>query len=366
MTGLLRYIVQRLYRPGSLKARADLMKALPLVVMVVALVVTPLSLRAFNSWVSASGTNVSYLPSFETRRTRRGFRPGEIEHLRAVAPTWVFIGDSMLGTRIDSQLLEETAGNGEYKVAVLMHAASGPAYWYLVFKNILLPSGVKPRMTFFFFRDTNLTDTMFRLQNNLGDVLDEVARDEEPALDAVVAAHQRGAWSRIDAALDRWYEVNTAVAWMQPSVRRWYAFWKYPDPAARLSFENAIEKEFNENFRRDLGADIGATDAVPRIAHALPASVLPLIVTLSKQHQVPVCFVRVQRRPVNNHPPPDSPALATYIGELRAYLQSQGQCFYDETGDPELTLDLYEDGDHVRDRIAYTKIFRRRLDPLFR
>jgi hypothetical protein len=31
-----------------------------------------------------------------------------------------------------------------------------------------------------------------------------------------------------------------------------------------------------------------------------------------------------------------------------------------------MTLDLYEDGDHVLDRIRYTRIFRRRLDPLFR
>ena len=31
-----------------------------------------------------------------------------------------------------------------------------------------------------------------------------------------------------------------------------------------------------------------------------------------------------------------------------------------------MTLDLYEDGDHVLDRLRYTRIFRRRLDPLFR
>jgi hypothetical protein len=40
--------------------------------------------------------------------------------------------------------------------------------------------------------------------------------------------------------------------------------------------------------------------------------------------------------------------------------------FHDDTGDPELTLDLYDDGDHVGDRLRYTEIFRKRLDPLFR
>jgi hypothetical protein len=153
---------------------------------------------------------------------------------------------------------------------------------------------------------------------------------------------------------------------MQPSVRRWYAFWKYPDPGARLSFENVIEEDFNQNFRRDLAADIGVTEQVPEFSRALPASVLPSIVELSKQHNVPVCFVRVQRRPTGNRPPEQSPALAQYVADFRAWAESQGECFYDETGDPELTLDLYEDGDHFRDRLAYTRIFRRRLDPLFR
>ena len=31
-----------------------------------------------------------------------------------------------------------------------------------------------------------------------------------------------------------------------------------------------------------------------------------------------------------------------------------------------MTLDLYEDGDHFDDRLRYTEIFRKRLDPLFR
>jgi hypothetical protein len=334
--------------------------------MAIALAVTPLSLRAFNTLVGASGRNVSYLPSLENRHSRKSFRLEAVERVRDAAPEWMFIGDSMLGTRIEPQLLGELSGTRDRMVGVLLHAASGPSYWYLAFKNVLVASGVTPRMTFFFFRDTNFTDTMFRLQSSIGDALDEVAREHEPALDAIIASRQRGGWSRIDAALSRYYDVDTAAAWMQPTVRRWYAYWKYPNAEERLRFENVIEEEFNQNFRRDLAADIGATSDVPEFAHVLPSSVLPLIVELSKQHRIPVCFVRVQRRPEENRPPPQSPELSRYIADFRAWAESQGACFYDETGDPELTLDLYEDGDHFRDRIVYTKIFRSRLDSLFR
>ena len=61
-----------------------------------------------------------------------------------------------------------------------------------------------------------------------------------------------------------------------------------------------------------------------------------------------------------------SVTAATAAFPFRAWAQANGACFYDETGDPELTIDLYEDGDHFADRLAYTRLFRRRLDSLFR
>jgi hypothetical protein len=342
------------------------LEALPFAMMLLALVITPLLLPRFNHVVDASGKNLSYLPSFESRRARKGFRTGPIEQLAHANPEWVFIGDSMLGTRIDPMLLGEISGPGTRNVLVLLQAASGPSYWYLAFKNILVASQVRPRMTFFFFRDTNMTDTLFRLQSSLGDALDEVAHEQERELDALVAARRRGAWSHVDAALNRLYEVDTASAWMHPSVRRWYALWKYPNPGDRMNFEQVIEENFNENFRRDVAADIGSADDTADFERDLPTSVLPLIAELSTAHRLPVCFVRVQRRPEGGRPPTQPPALIRYVVDFRAWAESQGLCFYDETGDPELTLDLYEDGDHVLDRLAYTRIFRRRLDPLFR
>jgi hypothetical protein len=172
----------------------------------------------------------------------------------------------------------------------------------------------------------------------------------------------------VDHALNRAYDVDTTFAWLHPTIRRWYAYWKYPDPSARLRFENVIEENFNENFRRDLAADIGEAEAEADVdfGRDLPSSVLPLIMDLAQQHQLTVCFVRVQRRPVGNQPPPQSPALLKYVADFRAWATAQGAYFHDDTGDPEMTLDLYEDGDHVLDRIRYTRIFRRRLDPLFR
>jgi hypothetical protein len=58
------------------------LKSLPFLAMLVALAVTPLSLRAFNNLMDATGKNQSYLPSYENRRSRKGFRTVPVERMR--------------------------------------------------------------------------------------------------------------------------------------------------------------------------------------------------------------------------------------------------------------------------------------------
>jgi hypothetical protein len=69
---------------------------------------------------------------------------------------------------------------------------------------------------------------------------------------------------------------------------------------------------------------------------------------------------------VGGRPPEQSPKLQRYVADLRRWLDENGATFHDDTGDPEQTLDLYADGDHIANRRRYTEIFRQRLDPLLR
>jgi hypothetical protein len=71
----------------------------------------------------------------------------------------------------------------------------------------------------------------------------------------------------------------------------------------------------------------------------------------------------VQRRPLDNRPPYQSPALQRYVARLARYIEANGGIFFDDTGDPAQTLDWYEDGDHLsRDgRRRYTEQFATRL-----
>jgi len=77
--------------------------------------------------------------------------------------------------------------------------------------------------------------------------------------------------------------------------------------------------------------------------------------------------VRAQRRPIGGRPPYQSPALQRYVADLKAYVEANGAVFMDDNGDPNLTLDLYGDGDHLshEGRQRYTELFAPRLARLF-
>jgi hypothetical protein len=341
--------------------------ALSMAVVLIGIAVAPLSLRALNAAVAGELPPLGYLPSLQIRRTHQPFNEDAIGQLRYGNPAWVFIGDSMLGSRIDPLHLGRISGTQDEIVSFLFHPATGPAWWYLAFKNHLLPSGVRPRATFIFFRDTNLTDTLFRLEPAYGAALDLVARPPvERELDAVVSQRRRGAWHQLHDALSRLYQSDYAASWMEPGLRRWFVHRQRRSPAAVEAFEHQLYETFYiDNLRYDVAADMVAEEN-PDFHRDLPTSVLPLIADLAKQHGLTVCFVRVQRRPIGGQPPEQSDPLVRYVADLRQWLDRNGMLFHDDTGDPEMTLDLYADGDHVGNRRAYTDIFRRRLDPLFR
>lgn len=340
---------------------------LALVLVIAAAFVAPLSLRAVNHATVGDPPGLGYLPALELDREHRPFNPQPIDNLRRGQPPWVFIGDSMMGTRIDPVYLGELSTTHDEMVALLYHPATGPAWWYLAFKNHLIASGIRPRAVFVFFRDTNLTDTLFRLESLYGNALDDVAHEDEAELNALVAARRRGIWSTVHTTAVRLYQTDVATGWLEPAIRRWFVNFRYPDPSVRLRFDRSLNDRFDlANLRPNVAADLGGANDTADFARDLPTSVLPSMLRLAKEHQQHLVFVRVQRRPKGTVPPPQSPNLRRYVRDLKTWLEAQGAGFHDDWGDPEMPESLYRDGDHVRDRRRYTEIFRTRLDPLFR
>lgn len=340
--------------------RGLLLAALALLTLLV-----PLSLRIVNTAHGVHAQTPSYLPALEGPRTREPFNATPIGELAGMQPGLVAIGDSMAGTRIDPRRLQELSG---LTVAPLLHAGSGSAWWYLVLKNWVVASCIRPRYVLILFRDTNLTNVMYRLDEQYRWMIDFAAHEREDELNAVIASAVQGPWHQVPAAVERAYGADDARRWMEPAVSGTIGRVLIPSRRKRTDFMAKMNARFGlEHMRPMEAADLqAAADREADFGRHVNRSVLPLMLRDARAAGLTLCFVRVQRRPVEGRPPYQSPALRRYVRDLRAYLEGNGAKLHDETGDSALTLDMYEDGDHIakEHRRLYTSILFERLRPL--
>ena len=329
--------------------------AVGLLTLILVTLLTPALVPAVNWWHAAEPFPPTYLPALEGPRFRLAFEESRVSDLQRLNPGYVVIGDSMAGTRIDERRLGELAGT---PVAPLLQPGSGSAFWYLALKNWVIASGIKPRLVMIFFRDDNLTDLMFRLDQQFRWALDLAARDREDDLNALIA-QRVGPLHRAHAIAGRWSGAEEARQWIEPGLVRLPAEWMIQSRRRRAEFLESMNVRLGfEHLRPMRAADIQVGDA-PTLdfARDVERSVLPLMFRDANRAGLTLCFVRVQRRPLANGPPPQTPQLLAYVDALGQYVRGRGGILHDDTGDPALTLDMYKDGDHLaRDaRRAYTE-----------
>ena len=333
-------------------------QVLSLCVVIAGALLLPLGLRAINAVLPGAATRASYLPTIETPRPREPFDEDAATALREAQPEFVVIGDSMAGIRIDPRHLSRVTGRS---VAGLYQQGSPVPYWYLQLKNMVVGNGLtKVRGAIFFFRDDQLTT---QVQVN-GPILDRVARDHEPELDRILAAHRLGAFSDVHRAARALYQFDLTRVWLEPKLTRAPAF---ALPAAAGPPGDLIDAINDDVFALDKlrkfdAADLPqAQDAFLDFNAQVHRSVLPEIIRVAATANIRLAFIRVQRRPLPDGPPEQTEALARYIADLRAYLAARGASFHDDRGDPHQPLSVYADGDHLQSsqRIPYTERFAR-------
>jgi len=334
--------------------------------LVVLVLLVPLVIRVANAERGDRRLPPTYLPALEGPRARLDFDAGPVHELVSTRPSYVFIGDSMTGTRIDEGRLGQLAGR---PVKLLLQAGSGSVFWYLALKNWVIASGTKPRAVFILFRDTNLTDVLFRLNDTFRWSVDKVAHDREDELNAVIARRVSTPAQQLARAVERVYQGDRARSWIEPALVTWPTHMLMRTRHHRDDFTVRMNERFGLDHLRPFEmADVQASDdAEADFARFADRSVLPLMLRDARAAGVTLCLVRVQRRPIGGVPPVQSERMRRYVHDLAAYVEAHGGVFRDETGDPALTLDMYEDGDHLarEARGRYTEIFFDRLRPLF-
>lgn len=320
-------------------------------VVLLSILAAPLGWRAaLSAWGPpvgiASTAPLSYLPAAELRREREPFDPKPLDEIKTTNPGAIIIGDSMAG-RVDPVRLGELIDNRP--VTTLVAPATGSGWWYLAFKNYVVASGMHPKWVFVFFRDTNMTDPMFRLLEPYRVKLDWAAHDLEPELNDIVGQRLQGPWYRVHETAERVYSVDRARNWLEPKLAPWLAR-VTTGVRKKQQLLDGLNTAFGlEHLRPIAQADLAAADDQDAdFAANIDRSLLPGWVKLAQEHQLRVCFIKILRRPTpDGQPPPESPALQQYTKDLRAWLEARGMVFFDDRDNPAMVKLPYADGDHT-------------------
>lgn len=293
-----------------------------------------------------------------------------LDEINTARPDYVFLGNSMLQTRIDPSLLSARLGSDS---CYLMWSPGAESAWaHQALKNIVLASVHRPKKVFLFFRDVYLTLPTHRTGDQYWWRIERLSHESEPEL------------ARAMNAARTWQEK------LQYRLGLIYPVQKYREKACyllewlagqmlapgKVPYGAPVAKDYNDLF--DLGgmkaveaaddADFSMDDLeIYDFDGMVRNSLLPSMLQMAKDRGVELVFVRVQRRPSGNGPPRQPEELRRYIGKLQQYLHDHGARFYDFTGDPEIGLDDYLDGDHIRPerKARSTELFLKRMGEYF-
>ncbi len=288
-------------------------------------------------------------------------------------PRFVFIGNSMLWSRIDDDLLSELLGGVPVYSIVNFGGLSG--IHYLALKYLLIPSGIRPKRVFIFFRGTTLVQPAMR---TTGPYFETLIKRISPAPDPEFErlAHGRAVTGAggIRGILNRLFTVQGNRKTVRDALGQAALLLAVPglDDSHRRQRQQLLRRVNDRFSLKNVGAamdreSMHSSDRDPLdFRSAVKDSFLPAILRLGREHHLPLAFIRVQERPPADGVVQDSPEMERFMAELRAFLEENGAALYDFTGDPGLPLSMYGQGDHIREPKEYTPLFFKRVRALLR
>jgi hypothetical protein len=299
-------------------------------------------------------------------------------------PDYVFIGNSMLDSRISPWRIQQLAD--DQGVSSIADGGSYVPTWYLRLKNDVVNAGLRPKTAFIFFRDTALTD---RPHAHRLPFLELIMDGDEPVFDAVWSPSF--AHNTADPFVDKVYRIRRQPLTADGVVQHisgsvllpdlvtvilhrglsLFGFVSADDEAykAKLNEFSQLEEVTNKIFVFDNHRTIDPGDMVaPKFDEVVDASFLPLILELGQDANIRLVFVHVQHQSGPDGKIPGNAALDRYLEDLGSFFNTAGVGFIDMTGDPDIKPEWYSTGDHIRSvfTLEYTDFFFRKAIDEFR
>jgi hypothetical protein len=304
---------------------------------------------------------------------------GEMVHqaLQEKRPDFVFIGNSMLWSRIDDAYLEHLL-DGK-KVYSIVNFAGLSAIHYLSFKYLFLPANITPKKVFIFFRSNQFILPRMRTTGPLiQKTVQRLTPAPDPVYEQIVHCRSRSITDTVYDTLLNIFPVAATQENIRGQLSEIALFmastWQLDGEEISQKQQNILTQT-NERFsftngslRADLDTETKEKEETINNSYdfngRVADSFLPHILQLAEDSGISLVFVRVQERPNKKGAIPDPPVLQTYMEDLQKYLTEHDAYLYDFSGDPELPLSAYHDGDHIKDQKKYTELFFRRVGVL--
>lgn len=299
---------------------------------------------------------------------KRAFDARPLQRVRSVRPDFVVIGNSMAGTRINERTLNQVLA--PRRAVSITYGGSRAAVWYLVFKNYVVASGVRPQRVIIFFRYQELTELTYRDTGFDQIQIEHASPDFDPVVEAKLFPPPSDPVKRLGWELGKLVPISRLRAAVGDHTQLWFdeistGLGAEPDLKKRRQLVNAPFAL--ERLRGAPAAAASAGAAVFDFASTVNGSFLPELLSLSKSSGIPLAFVRIRPRSVAEGTP-ESPEMKTYVAELERYIEARGAMFVDMSGAAWESAELYKNGDHIGPRYhaQYTRLFVENLPELFR
>ena len=302
---------------------------------------------------------------------RQPFDERPLRALQKARPQGVLLGDSMLETRIDPQVLQAVSGE---RWEVLAQPGSSSAMWFLMLKNLIAVQSPPPRTVILFFRDGQLTLPAHRTEGGYRKTIETYMRDAEPVLDEILRKNDGPQQPLLERASLAMYPVQWRRELYQDRLQgtaldlvassREYG--RIRDAARAIFQPRNLRRDNGQDFEREEGGRLSLDTLETDFATSVGRTFLPHLLAIARARQIHLVFYRVKRKPRSDGQlANESPVMPGYIRKLRTYVEKAGAQFIDETRNPDVTLDFYGADDHVAPAMMppYTELFWRKVGP---
>ncbi|MEE8045227.1 MAG: hypothetical protein V3T49_00150 [Dehalococcoidia bacterium] len=276
-----------------------------------------------------------------------------VDQFELDAPEVVFLGNSLLDTRIDPELFEELTGKPTVSMAI---DGIAPGIWYLQLNDVIGASPNLPETVFVFFHDDLITRRISFTGQEDRKLVERLTHREvgEPADDLF---DPLGFGSRIKQAFGRIYPLGDS-----PTSGRSGPVASIGARIAGMS-ELEVSEESDRVFafanKREQAAIIQQPKFHGSFDSMIDGSWLPAMIERADMLGIDLTFVRVSARPNNDGSPNEPASLARYSSDLSNYLAGNDVAYIDMTGHAGLDAGMYYDGYHLKNRFRtyYTEFF---------